>query len=245
MKKCTKCGVEKEATTEYFLKYKTSKDGLRAACKTCMDLYYQENKEYIAEQKKQYRQENKEYIADYYQENKERIAEQKKQYYQENKERIAERSKRHRQENKERIAERAKRYYQENKEYSADRSKRYQQENPEKCAIYSQRRRAWKIRLDSTLTFEQWETIKVVFNNSCAYCGNDKKIEQEHFIPLSKGGEYTRNNIIPACKSCNSSKQDQDFFKWYPKHKSYSKKREKNILDHLGYNKNIQQLSIL
>ena len=245
MKKCTKCGVEKEATTEYFLKCKTSKCGLRSACKTCVALYrqenkeriadrgkryYQENKEHIAKQKKRYRQENKEYIAEYRKENKEYIADRVAKYHQKNKDYISKQKKQYRKENKERIVEYGKRYC---------------QENPEKCAIYSQRRRARKRQLDSTLTFEQWENIKEDFNHKCAYCGKEDKLAQEHFLPLSKGGEYTHNNIIPACKSCNSSKHDKLFHEWYPNHKNYSKKREKTILKYLGYDKKIQQLSIL
>ena len=32
------------------------------------------------------------------------------------------------------------------------------------------------------------------------------KLEQEHVIPLSKGGALTLHNIVPACRSCNSKK---------------------------------------
>jgi len=271
MKRCTKCGVEKEVTTEYFTKQKRNKDGLRATCKTCIALYYQENKEHIAkygqenkERIAEYRQENKEHITEYgkqyyqenkehlveyskqyQQENKEYIAEQKKQYGQENKERMASLKVEYYQENKERIAKYHKQYRQENKKLIAERNKQYQQDNPEKFNSYKQRRRARKRRLDSTLTFEQWENIKEDFNHKCAYCGKEDKLEQEHFLPLSKGGEYTHNNIIPACRSCNGSKRDKLFHEWYPNHKNYSKKREKTILKYLGYDKKIQQLSIL
>jgi len=271
MKKCSKCGIEKEATNEFFAKQKIGKQGLKATCKTCDALYreenkerrneydkqyQQENKERIAEYRKQYCQENKERQKQYLQDNKEGIAERKKQYRQENKERIAEYRKQHyqdnkesfveynkqyRQENKERIAE----YRQENKERIAEWSKQYRQENPEKLAIHRQRREARKRQLESTLTFEQWEQIKQDFNHECAYCGKVEKLQQEHFLPLSKGGEYTHNNIVPACQSCNSNKRAKLFHEWYPKYEHYSKKREKYLLQYLGYNNNIQQLSIL
>ena len=96
------------------------------------------------------------------------------------------------------------------------------------------------------LTTEQWEDCIKHFEGKCAYCGKKKKLTQEHFIPLSKGGEYSVNNIIPACGSCNSSKRDRDFFKWYPNQKFYSKTRENKILRYLEYDKQLnQQLSIL
>ena len=95
------------------------------------------------------------------------------------------------------------------------------------------------------MTLKQWNYIKGKFNNKCAYCGEEKLLEQEHFIPVNKGGEYTSNNIIPACKHCNSSKQDSNFFEWYPKQDFYSKEREEFILNHLGYKEDKQQLKII
>lgn len=96
------------------------------------------------------------------------------------------------------------------------------------------------------LTTEQWVNCKKEFNNNCAYCGKKRKLTQDHFIPLSKNGEYSINNIIPVCSSCNSSKLDNNFFEWYPKQPFYSKSREKRILNYLNYNENLnQQLSIL
>jgi len=229
-KVCTKCGVEKESTNEFFSKNKAGKYGLKVACKSCQALQYkqyrQENKESIAEYHKQYHQDNKEQEKQYYRDNKE----QKKQYYRDNKEHIAKYNKQYQQENKERFAE---------------RKKQYQQENLEKFTICNQRRRARKKELDSTLTLKQWEQIKQDFNHECAYCGKEEKLEQEHFSPLSKGGEYTHNNIVPACRSCNGSKHNKLFHEWYPIYEHYDKAREKYLLQYLGYNNNIQQLSIL
>jgi 5-methylcytosine-specific restriction endonuclease McrA len=85
------------------------------------------------------------------------------------------------------------------------------------------------------------------FDNKCAYCGKEKPLAQDHFVPLSKGGEYTNNNIICSCKSCNSSKSDKDFFEWYPEQLFYSKEREAKILKYLNYDKKTQtqQLALI
>ena len=57
------------------------------------------------------------------------------------------------------------------------------------------------------LTKEQWEFIKEIFRNRCAYCGKrQKRLTKDHIIPVSKGGAHTIENIVPACKSCNSKK---------------------------------------
>lgn len=80
---CSKCG--RELPISQFYKSKSRKDGLHPQCKECIKQYYTENKEAIAEYKKQYRQENKELIKQWYTKNEERM----KQYRKENKETIA------------------------------------------------------------------------------------------------------------------------------------------------------------
>ena len=106
--------------------------------------------------------------------------------------------------------------------------------NPEKVRQYCHEFKARRLKLPHTLTLAQWEQIKKDFNNACCYCGEEKPLAQEHFLALSKGGEYSHSNIIPACRSCNSSKSNKDFFEWYPNFRNYSKAREKVILDFLN-----------
>ena len=71
-----------------------------------------------------------------------------------------------------------------------------------------QRRRARKRLLPATLTRDQWRAIKAAYRNRCAYCGErSRRLTQDHVIPVSKGGGYTPDNIVPACRSCNARKQ--------------------------------------
>lgn len=257
---CTKCKKEFPATEEYFHKCKKGKFGLKSVCKGCRNkdrhLRYENNKEKVIEQCKLYRQENKTKIAEhkkqYFKENKTWLLAHTKIYKNNNKEIIKEKNKRYREENKKLILIRCKiyrmnnkdkihKYYQENKDKISD----YKRRNRDKYTAIEQRRRARKKELPSTLTPEQWENIKTVFNNTCAYCGSKSKLDQEHFVPVSKGGEYTHNNIIPACRRCNSSKNNSDFFGWYHQQKFYSKIRENKILKFLNYYKNKQQLKFI
>lgn len=224
---CTKCGEELPATTEYFAKSKDGKFGLKASCKKCNSVYrkihYEENKDDI-------REKQNEYLKLYYSNNKDKILEYKHKHYEDNKDKILIHHKQYQAKNKIKISIYKRTYKKENREY---------------FRMHNNKRKALKKKLPNTLSAEQWEMIKNDFNNKCAYCGQALPLAQEHFIPLSKGGEFTINNIIPACVSCNSSKWNNDFFEWYPKYKYYSKKREKFILEYLGYNQNKQQLSIL
>lgn len=85
--------------------------------------------------------------------------------------------------------------------------KKYDDAHPELRRIITWRYNTRKKLLPATLTLEQWEAIKRFYNNCCAYCGRKfVKLTQDHLIPVSKGGPYTAQNIVPACRSCNSKK---------------------------------------
>lgn len=78
--------------------------------------------------------------------------------------------------------------------------------NPAKVSIQRYRRRVNFQNCVTDLTEDQWSQIKVVYKNRCGYCGERKPLTQDHIIPVSKGGDHTASNIIPACRSCNSRK---------------------------------------
>lgn len=44
---------------------------------------------------------------------------------------------------------------------------------------------------------------------TCVYCGKPANAI-DHIIPRAKGGEDVEWNLVPCCKSCNSSKKDKD-----------------------------------
>ena len=148
--------------------------------------------------------------------------------------------------NKDKLIKYSRKYYQRNKDRIAEYNKDYYEKNKEKAFEYAIKRKHRIRKLPCSLTLSEWNNIKEKFDNKCAYCGEERKLTQEHFIPLSKGGEYTINNIIPACRSCNCSKKDRDFFEWYPEQSFYSKTRENKILEYLNYiDSDIQQLALL
>jgi len=250
-KACTKCkGV---LTSNNFSKNKNSKDGLEPYCKECRKKvskkYNENNKELIIKKRRKNYEKNsveiRAKVKKHLDENKERILKSRREQYEENKESEHKKQKEWRKNNNPKIIEQSRKYYEKHKNIILEKNKKYTKENREVCNAIHQRSRSAKKLLLSTLTNEQWQKIKLDFNDKCAYCNEELPLAQEHFVPLSEGGEYTHNNIIPSCRSCNSSKRNKDFFEWYPNYKHYSKQRENKILKYLGYKNNIQQLSIL
>lgn len=218
---------------------------------------YEKDKEYILALNKIQREKHKDKILEnnrrYYWENREKDLENSRQWREKNKERKAEMDKRYYEANKEKIAQYKKQWADENREHINKRNRIKYKENPGYRASVKasyHKRESLKKEVLATLTSEEWIECQDYFrdeegNTRCAYCNKiTKSATIEHFIPISKGGILTKENVLPVCLSCNTSKQDTDFFEWYPKQEFYSKNQEEKILKYLGYNQN-KQLSIL
>ena len=88
-----------------------------------------------------------------------------------------------------------------------EKQKRYYRTHYEITVRSVEKRRARKLGCENNLTAGQWNIIKAAYGYRCAYCGKKPKLlTKDHIIPLSKGGGHTANNIVPACRSCNSRK---------------------------------------
>ena len=69
-------------------------------------------------------------------------------------------------------------------------------------------------RVVHDLTDEQWSAL-VHSWGGCAYCGATPAIMQKDCVqPLSRGGRYTLENVVPACGSCNASKSNDEVTSW-------------------------------
>ena len=257
---CIKCG--RTLSLNNFSSHKKSKDRLEYSCKSCINernrQNYIRNKEAIKKTVKRYSEENKEKMTSkrylkkedansYAREwikikaNKEKV----KIYRKINKINIQIYNKNYRINNKLKADNSRKHWEERHVKERFEYHKQYAKDHADEYNIRSQTRNALKLSLPCNLTIHQWEIIKLKFDNKCCYCNKELPLEQEHFIPITNEGEYTINNIIPSCKSCNCSKSNKVFENWYPTYKYYSKKREKIILDFLGYSNNKQQLKII
>lgn len=70
-------------------------------------------------------------------------------------------------------------------------------------------RRKAAIVADRPVTAEDWLEICKQHKNRCYYCKKRKVLTLDHVIPISKGGLHVKENIVPACRSCNSKKKDK------------------------------------
>lgn len=92
-------------------------------------------------------------------------------------------------------------------EAAREKARIWARENPEKRRNREQRRRARKLGSDDPLTNQQWLDILCAHDYRCYYCGrSDRRLQQEHKVPLSRGGAHDCYNVVPACWPCNSRK---------------------------------------
>ena len=69
-------------------------------------------------------------------------------------------------------------------------------------------------RVEHDLTDEQWDALTSEWGG-CAYCGaEDTALQRDCVLALSRGGRYTIENIVPACRSCNASKCNAEVTGW-------------------------------
>lgn len=75
-------------------------------------------------------------------------------------------------------------------------------------------RRARKANAAGELTLDQWLAVYRFYEGRCVYCGRPANT-MDHVLAMSRGGTHSVDNIVPACKSCNSSKRSQTPTEWY------------------------------
>src|ERR1019366_7766887 len=222
---CTKCGTELTAKTQ--MRDRSRPTGLHPWCKPCKKAYstpvdvavqYRKNRGHILAQKKEY-----------YAKNRETISARKKVHYSTHKEQTFAARRAWEARNPERKRELARNWIQSNPEKKRAADARYLRRHPEAKARKANNTRKWiranaekmreyfrsaaatrraqKKAVKCTLTRTAWHEILEVFDHRCAYCLRPcVELQQEHVWPLSRGGEHTEENVVPACQPCNSKK---------------------------------------
>ena len=71
-----------------------------------------------------------------------------------------------------------------------------------------------------TLRLEELAELLDLYQTTCAYCrkpvlrdaevGHPSKLTLDHIVPLNRGGQHSRANLVPACSLCNMRKNVMD-----------------------------------
>ncbi|MGD0756810.1 MAG: HNH endonuclease [Bacteroidales bacterium] len=62
-------------------------------------------------------------------------------------------------------------------------------------------------------TIREWEREQLL-PRECVFCGSKEYLSTDHLIPRNRGGDDSSDNLVLACKSCNSSRGDKGVFEW-------------------------------
>jgi len=122
-----------------------------------------------------------------------------------------------RKENSEKIAN----YNFKHKARRSELTKIWKKENPErhkihqKVGAHNKRARLKKIggklstKIILKMLHDQW--------GLCYWCGEDilKKYEVEHIIPISRGGDNSKDNVALSCRACNAQKNNKLPEEWF------------------------------
>jgi hypothetical protein len=210
---CKRCEQTLPATSEYFCKDKSRKDGLCSNCKKCNTAKVREWREANPEKAHENRRA-------YYDANRERTRERKREWQQNNAERARETQRAWAQENLELVRERSRIWGKANPERARKNSTKWRKANPEYNRIKSSRRRAKKKSLLDTFTIQEWFACLEYFHHCCA----------DHWIPIASPDclGTVKENMICLCNRCNSSKSAKDPEQWLTER--FGKKKAKEIL---------------
>lgn len=64
-----------------------------------------------------------------------------------------------------------------------------------------------------TLTPAQWTEVWESYRGLCAYCPAPAT-SMDHVVPRKAGGKHETENVVPACRSCNSSKKTRPLLRF-------------------------------
>jgi len=107
-------------------------------------------------------------------------------------------------------------YYDTHKEERAAYSKQYAKDNPDIINERNMRRICRLKNVPGSHTAAEWQALKAYYDYRCAYCGRHEsgcgRLHRDHVIPLARPDLNPTNdidNILPACRTCNSRKNNK------------------------------------
>ena len=232
-KTCGCCKITKSILE--FNKNKSKKDGLSFNCKSCIKIYkdenrknnpekiklsrqkhYEKNRENLLKKSQEWKDKNREHhnktSRQYRDKNREIIIKKKKEYYLKNKENHLQVCKEWAFENKEKLKEYKSEYYLKNKEMLILKSNEYRKTEQGKIVKRNSNHKRRTLTKNGDVTTQQLKELYSTVKN-CYWCNtklNKNNTHLDHFMPLSKGGLHTIDNLVLSCSYCNLQKHAKD-----------------------------------
>lgn len=177
----------------------------------------------------------------YYYANRDSISAKRRAQYQDRKEHLLAKAKEYREANKRALSERRRfwywddpeKYRQQKREAYARNPivfklnvKQWRKANRDRKNLLERRRRALKrqSRVEA-YSIDQLKARFSIWGGCCAYCGQEDGLTVDHVLAIANGGVDALFNLVPACKSCNSSKSASDVLTWYRRQTFFCRER--------------------
>jgi hypothetical protein len=159
-----------------------------------------------------------------------------KQWRQQNPSLHAERNKKWAEANRDKSNAIKRRWKMKNRDKQKACDRRWRVENPDKSNDITRRRRA-RLRANNAsalcrMTFQARQKRFLLWRNSCAYCGAKHDLTVDHVLAIKHHGLDEPSNIVPACRICNSSKNDSPIETWYLSQPFFTETRWRKIQRH-------------
>lgn len=137
-----------------------------------------------------------------YRANVQRESERKRAAYLANRDRFLARNRAWREANREREREQHKEYYRNNRDVFIRRG--------------TNRKEAFAAIAKFKVTRKDLRRALSRHGGACFYCRADlgDKVTWDHVVPVSRGGAHSVGNLVPACRSCNCSKNNRTITEW-------------------------------
>lgn len=228
LKRCTQCGNEYPATTEYFHSDSSRFDGLHCYCKPCRKArarsHFLNNRDAILERNAR---------AAWKENNPSKAKATRDQWQAANRERTnaqaRDNSKKHqakrtvyvrewRAKNAEHYRAYERQYRDRNRERVLDNARHARQRDPLRYRAYILNRRAQEL-IGPGVTKGDIIAQHERQQGQCYWCSASvaDSYHVDHFIPLNRQGLHSPDNIVIACPACNTSKGDKlPYTEWTP-----------------------------
>ena len=219
-KRCSKCG-EKKLLSE-FGRDRSYRDSLNGRCKACecdrVRRYRAANPDKIRKALQSWKKANPDKVREanrkarqrYRKINPEKISKAAQYYYETNRDKIQEKNRRWRETNPDKAREGVRAWRKANRDRARKTARDWYKRNHDKilsqAAVRDHRRRIRKLGNGGSYTTEEWKAICERQAYRCACCGEKRKLEVDHILPIAKGGRNDITNIQALCKPCNLSK---------------------------------------